>query len=146
MNAAQKLEAKIRGSIPLSEAMQFHIATLELEAIEVSAPLPPNVNYHGTGFAGSIYSLAVLTGWALCMHILDQVQVDADLVLARAEIRYRSPVTGDLHCRTGLDSALRESFLRDIENSGKGLLPLVVEIGGGPDAVLEAKYWAIARG
>ena len=145
MNAAQKLEAKIRGTIPLSEAMQFHIAALGLDAIEVSAPLPPNVNIHGTGFAGSIYSVAVLTGWALCTHILEEMQVDADLVVARAEIRYRAPVTGDLRCRTGVDSAARESFLGAIEDSGKGVLPLVVELGERPDAVLEANYCAIAR-
>ena len=66
MNAAEALEQKIRGSIPLSDAMQFHIEALSLDAIEVVAPLPPNVNIHGTGFAGSIYSVAVLTGWALC--------------------------------------------------------------------------------
>jgi hypothetical protein len=52
MTAAQALEQKIRTAIPLSAAMQFSIV-------------------HGTGFAGSIYSAAILTGWALCTHVMD---------------------------------------------------------------------------
>ena len=145
MSAAAKLQQKIRGTIPLSEAMQFRIDSLDLEAIEVSAPLPPNVNIHGTGFAGSIYSIAVLTGWALCTHILEEMDLDADLVVARAEIKYRAPVTGDLRCRTRADAAARAQFLRDLGERGKGILPLVVELGDKPEAVLQAGYCAIAR-
>jgi len=145
MGVAGILERKIRGAIPLSESMQFHIESLDLDAIEVSAPLAPNINIHGSGFAGSIYSVAVLTGWALCTHILEERGIDADLVVAGAEIRYRAPVTGDLHCHTGIDAKAREAFLRDIHESGKGLLPLKVELGERPDAVLQASYCAILR-
>ena len=145
MGVAGKLERIIRDTIPLSESMQFHIESLDLDAIQVSAPLAPNVNIHGTGFAGSIYSVAVLAGWALCTHILEQQGVDADLVVARAEIRYRAPVTGNLRCHTGIDAATREAFLRDIRERGKGVLALEVELGERPDAVLQASYCAILR-
>ena len=146
MNAAEALEQKIRGSIPLSDAMQFHIEALSLDAIEVVAPLPPNVNIHGTGFAGSIYSVAVLTGWALCTHILEALEIDADLVVARAEIRYRAPVTGELRCQTGAERSDRDSFLQDIRERGKGVLQLRISVGERADAVLDATYCAIARG
>ena len=145
MSAAEQLQQKIRATIPLSEAMQFRIESLDLAAIEVSAPLPPNVNIHGTGFAGSIYSVAVLTGWALCAFILEEMHIDADLVVARAEIKYRAPVTGDLRCRTGAAAEARDAFLRDLGERGKGVLPLVVELGDKPEAVLQASYCAIAR-
>ena len=145
MSEAEKLQQKIRATIPLSEAMQFGIESLDLEKIDVSAPLPPNVNIHGTGFAGSIYSVAVLTGWALCTHILQEMEVESDLVVARAEIKYRAPVTGELRCSTGADSEARDSFLRNVRERGKGVLPLVVELGDRPDAVLEASYCAIFR-
>jgi thioesterase domain-containing protein len=137
MNAAEALQRKIRAAIPLSEAMQFSIDSLGLEAIEVSAPLPPNVNIHGTGFAGSIYS---------CTHILEQTGVDAELVVAKAEIRYRAPVTGDLRCVAGADAGQRASFLQDIESRGKGLLALEIRVGEQPAAVLQAAFCAIARG
>lgn len=145
MVAAEALQQKIRDAIPLSDAMQFGIDSLGLEAIEVSAPLPPNVNIHGTGFAGSIYSVAVLTGWALCTHILDEMKVDAELVVAKAEIRYRAPVTGDLRCKSGVETNDRESFLRDIHERGKGKLQLNIEVGDLPSAVLQATFCAIAR-
>ncbi len=125
--------------------MQFTIDSLDLDAIEVSAPLPPNVNIHGTGFAGSIYSVAVLTGWALCTHILEQTGVAAELVVAKAEIRYRAPVSGDLRCSTRADAVERAAFLGGVRDDGKGVLLLNIDVGDRPEAVLQATYCAIAR-
>jgi thioesterase domain-containing protein len=144
MNAATALEQKIRQAIPLSDAMQFSIRDLSLDAIEVTAPLEPNVNIHGTGFAGSIYSVGVLTGWALCTHILDELGIEAELVVARAEIRYRAPVNGDLVCSCKCSAAQRESFSRGIDEAGKGKLLLDIEVGDDRQAVLQATYVAIA--
>lgn len=146
MDAAAALQEKIRATIPLAEAMHFHIESLDPSAIEVSAPLAPNVNIHGTGFAGSIYSVAVLTGWALCTHILEAAEVDADLVVARAEIKYRAPVTGELRCRGVSDAGARETWLDAVRDRGKGVLPLIIELGERPQAVLQADYCAILRG
>ena len=145
MNAATVLETKIHATIPLAQAMQFHIESLDLDGIEVSAPLAPNVNIHGTGFAGSIYSVAVLCGWALCTHILEAAGIDADLVVARAEIRYRAPVTGELRCRAGSDAPARETWLEAVRHRGKGVLPLEIKLGERPQAVLQAEYCAILR-
>ncbi len=143
MDAAGELEGRIRAAIPLSAAMQFRIDALSPGAIEVSAPLPPNVNIHGTGFAGSIYSVAVLTGWALCTHILEQAQVDAELVVAKAEIRYRAPVTGALICKTSADDDARAAFLEDTRSAGKGLITLEIAVGDSPSAILQATFCAI---
>ena len=144
MNAAAALELKIRQAIPLSDAMQFSIRDLSPDAIEVAAPLEPNVNIHGTGFAGSIYSLGVLTGWALCTHILDELGIEAELVVARAEIRYRAPVKGDLACRCKCSAAQRESFRRGLDEVAKGKLVMDIEVGGDRRAVLQATYVAVA--
>jgi len=144
MNAATVLEQKIRRAIPLSDAMQFSISNLSLDAIEVAAPLEPNINIHGTGFAGSIYSVGVLTGWALCTHIMDELGIEAELVVARAEIRYRAPVSGDLECSCKCSAAQRESFRRGIDEVGKGKLLIDIEVGGDRQAVLQATYIAIA--
>jgi thioesterase domain-containing protein len=126
--------------------MQFSIAELNLDAIVVSAPLQPNVNIHGTGFAGSIYSLAVLSGWALCVHIMDELGLDGDLVVGKAEIRYRSAVSGDLLCHSRVSAEQRESFAQDFRRRGKAKLVLQVDVGDDPNAVLQATYVAIARG
>jgi len=143
MSAADELQDKIHLHIPLASAMQFTIDELDPGAIRVSAPLKPNINIHGTGFAGSIYSLAVLTGWALCTHILEDAGVDAELVVARAEIRYRAPVTGELHCATVVDAPARDAFLQATRDDGKGLLQLEIKVGDAPQAVLSATFCAL---
>ena len=56
--AATQLQALINRSILLSEAMGYEIRALDARAITVGAPLAPNINIHGTGFAGSQYALA----------------------------------------------------------------------------------------
>ena len=56
MTAAQALEQKIHDAIPLSAAMQFSIKVLSQDEIQVSAPLEPNINVHGTGFAGIVFT------------------------------------------------------------------------------------------
>ena len=137
---------KIHDAIPLSDAMQFSIDHLDLDDIRVSAPLSPNTNIHGTGFAGSLYSVAVLTGWALCMHIIDESGIDAELVVARAEIAYHAPVVSDIECRCSTSEAQRDEFLKVFRRRGKGRLVLDIAIGDLPQASLHATFVAIARG
>lgn len=145
MSAARRLEERIRATIPLADAMQFAIAELEVDRIRVCAPLEPNVNIHGTGFAGSLYSLAVLTGWALCMHLIDTLQLDAELVVGKAAIRYRVPVRGPIECRAACSVAAREAFAAGVRDAGKGKMRLEITVGDGPAAVLDATFVAIRR-
>jgi thioesterase domain-containing protein len=145
MSAADALTRKIRDAIPLSEAMRFTIDSLSQDAIRVSAPLEPNINIHGTGFAGSIYSLSVLTGWALCTHIMDELSMDGDLVVGKAEIIYRAPVQGDLECHCRATQEQRQAFLSHFRDSGKGRLALEISVGELPQALLKATFVAVAR-
>ena len=145
VSAAIELTQKIRAAIPVSAEMQFSIDQLQAGEIRVSAPLQPNINVHGTGFAGSIYSVAILTGWALCTHILDEHELDADLVVGKAEISYRAPVQGDLECHSSATVEQRESFLQGVRERGKGRLSLEISVGDLPQARLQATFVAISR-
>jgi thioesterase domain-containing protein len=145
MSAAEALTRKIRAAIPISATMQFSIGHLQVGEIQVTAPLQPNINVHGTGFAGSIYSLAILTGWALCTHILDEHSEDADLVVGKAEITYRAPVENDLDCRCSATVSQRDTFLQGLREHGKGRLSLAISVGDLPQARLLATFVAIAR-
>ena len=104
MNDAAALQAKIHRTIPLSAAMGYEIVKLDEARIVVEAPLEPNINIHGTGFAGSLYTLGVLSAWALCNHVIDAAGLDAELVIAEANIRYRAPVRGRIRCSCSLKS------------------------------------------
>lgn len=129
VNDSQQLQALIRGSIPLSDFMQFEITDLSATAIQTSAALHNNINNHGTAFAGSLYSLAMLTAWAMLAHCLRQHAIDAELVAARAEIQYRRPVTGPVECRVSLDSSMIDSFIGQLGRKGRARMPIEVNIG-----------------
>lgn len=123
--------------------MQFQIVELKDDSIHVHAPLAPNVNIHGTGFAGSIYSLAVLTGWAKCTQILSCAGVNGELVVARAEIKYRRAVKGDIDCQCSVSETERQEFVDQFKKLGKSKLELSVIVGDDRNAVLTASYVAI---
>ncbi len=144
MDAALALQQRIHASIPLSAAMQFSIVQLSRESILVTAPLAPNVNIHGTGFAGSIYSLAVLSGWALCSHGIELLGLDGELVVTKGEMRNRSPVRGEIRCRTSISPLQYEKLEKDFYRNGKARLSLQIDVGEDRNAVLQASYAVIA--
>lgn len=140
MNAAPAtdLQHRIHGAIPLSQAMGYRITELADTAITVEAPLGPNINIHGSGFAGSLYALGILAAWGLCAHLLDRASLSADLVVAEATIRYRSPVRSDIVCHCAVTEAAAEKFIGDLAGRGRSRLSLEVTIGEGPAATIEA--------
>ncbi len=57
-------------------------------------PEAGNQNPHHTLFAGSLFSLATLTGWGLIWLLLRERHLGGTIILADAHIRYSAPVTG----------------------------------------------------
>lgn len=140
--AAAALQSKIHRAIPLSAAMRYEIVELDSTQIVVQAPLEPNVNVHGTGFAGSLYSLGILSAWALCSHVIDEAGLDAELVIAKASIRYSAPVRGEIHCYCRLNTEQIQRFIAALRTQGRSRLQLEVDIGEGPAAQIQASLHA----
>ena len=134
MNAAQHLQDTIRNTIPLSQHMGYSIDSLSEHSISVSAPLENNVNIHGTAFAGSIYSVATLTAWALVYHILQNHQPDASLVLGEGQIKYRAPIKDNLQCHAEISDAEHQEFLSALKEKRRSRLIVKVNIN-------DAAYW-----
>ena len=130
-DARTRLLETIHRTIPLSRAMGFDIVELGPHGICVEAPLEPNVNIHGTGFAGSLYALGALTAWAMGTHLIENAQLDAELVIARAEINYRQPVTGRIRCTARPADSAAASFTRELVANGRSRLPIEVSIADG---------------
>ncbi|MCG9697854.1 thioesterase domain-containing protein [Shewanella sp. Isolate11] len=80
-------------TIPVSEFMQICPESYIEQQFSVNAPLAPNINLHHTMFAGSIYTLMTLTGWGAVWLNQQLAQVQGDIVLAKADIRYLAPIT-----------------------------------------------------
>lgn len=102
--------------IPLSHFMQLDIGAFDGTELRCLAPLEPNINLHGTMFAGSLYSLATLTGWGLLHLQLQALALEADLVLADAQIRYLKPMQ---HCPTARTSLLEAKGDLTVLRQGK---------------------------
>ena len=122
--------------------MGYRITELTDRRISVTAPLAPNRNIHGTGFAGSLYGLGMLAAWGLCAHIIARAGLDADLVVVEATIRYRAPVRGDIACHCSITDDAAQAFIDDLAAKSRARIALEVAIGDGPAAVIHAMMYA----
>ena len=105
--ALARLEADLHRLVPISAAMGVRVLRLEPAALELAAPLARNHNHAGTGFAGSLYALATLSGWAYLRYLIDAAGLEALLLLGEAGVRYHHPCRDELHSHTGLGDAER---------------------------------------
>lgn len=105
MTTAAALEADLHRLIPLSAAMAVRVRCLTTETLALEAPLSSNHNHAGTAFAGSLYALASLAGWALLRETFHRAGLSPQLVLGHGEMRYRRPVSTDLSVLAHLPAA-----------------------------------------
>jgi thioesterase domain-containing protein len=96
---AQSLQDIWHTTIPLSKAMELQISYYDGEKLMTYCDADFNQNLHHTMFAGSIYTLATLTGWGWVYLALQAKQKEhnnlrGDIVLAEANIKYHAPIKG----------------------------------------------------
>lgn len=92
--ASSALQTVWHNTIPLSKAMDIQISYFDERQLITHCDEQFNKNLHNTMFAGSIYTLATLTGWGWVYLQLQQLQLKGDIVLAKANIEYHSPIKG----------------------------------------------------
>ncbi len=112
--------------IPLSKAMDMRIVDFVDNTLTCRASLGPNVNVHGTAFAGSLYAVQALTGWGL-MHLQLRLHgLDASIVIANGQIDYAKPVAEDItvQCSFGDQAAAMDK----LKTTGKGRFQLNCEV------------------
>ena len=98
-------QSLVHQNIPLAEYMEWSIQKLSDSEIATLTQLTPNINVHGTVFAGSIYAAAMATGWTLLKCWNDHAKYETELVAAEAEIKYLRPVISDFECAAQLDKS-----------------------------------------
>lgn len=99
VSESQALQSIWHKTIPLSKAMNLQISYYDTTQLVTRCDADFNQNLHHTMFAGSIYTLATLTGWGWVYLMLQEqqakgVELDGDIVLADANIRYHSSIKG----------------------------------------------------
>lgn len=144
--AIQELNERFRRQIPLTAHLDLRITAWDGCSLCMAAPLAPNRNDKGTGFAGSIASLATFAGWALLTLAIEERCGTAQVAVYRSEIRYRRPIDGDFEARCCLPDAVQlESFWQALRDTGQGRLELAVSVvQGGEEKVQFQGAYAVS--
>jgi thioesterase domain-containing protein len=143
------LQERIDREFPLARHLGVSVDAARDAAIALRAPLTPNANHKGTAFGGSLFCVAVLTGWAWATRCLAARGLNADAVVQESTIRYLEPVNGTF--RTILEpppAAAVDRFLKMLARSGRGRVRLHVNIHDGQTlaARFDGLFAAAVRG
>ena len=114
-----ELERTWHTEIPISKAMGIHVVEFSNDALMVRAELAPNINVHGTAFAGSLYAIAALCGWGMTWLQLKTRSVDGSIVIADGRIHYERPVQEPIVAICRFTTADQADALRRLESTGK---------------------------
>ena len=142
------LQERITSEFALARHIGIVVESADDHGVVLSAPLAPNANYKGTAFGGSLFSVAVLTGWAWVTRYLAASGVAADAVIQESTVRYLTPVQGKLRASLQAPSAPQiEKFSKMLQRAGRGRISLTVNIHHGETlaTVFEGVFAAAAR-
>lgn len=121
----------LRTSMPLADAMDLTARTLPDGRIDLAVPLTPNVNDKGTGFGGSVVTLATLAGWVEVQRQLDLAELahGVEVVIQRGETQYLKPIRDDFDAVALLpEPEALARFLRLYARKGLARLGLTVDV------------------
>jgi thioesterase domain-containing protein len=114
--------------IPISAAMDVRPVAYDDGTLAIQAALEPNINVHGTAFAGSLYAICALACWGAIWLQLRQRGLTGSILLAQAHISYTRPVAETLHCQCRFDPVAQQAQLLRLTESGKSRFVLESEI------------------
>ena len=138
----------LKGQIPLINHMGFGDLIYDGRSLQMPAELAPNVNDKGTGFGGSLSTVATLCGWAMVTLYLREQGLDCDVMIRDSQLKYLAPVTGDFAAVVELPEQTElDTFLSYMEEKGRGRLNLEIEVRQGDKVAmtLSGAYVAIKR-
>ncbi len=125
----EQLQRVWHDEIPISKGMGIRIESFTDDTLIARAALAPNINVHGTAFAGSLYAIAALTGWGATWLQLEQRALSASIVIAAGAIDYDKPIADDIVARCRFDAASHATAWTELARNGKCRFPLECELG-----------------
>jgi thioesterase domain-containing protein len=148
MSQLARFQKRINEIIPLSAALGVRLESYDGHALLVSAPLEPNHNHQGTGFGGSVYSVAVISAWGLVELVLGDLGLEGKVVIQVGEIEHLDPVTTDFYALCRLPGGeVPGRFRKSLARHGRARLSLIAEIYcGEPSLTPSAEPAAIFQG
>ena len=129
---ADYLQQLINREIMLAKPMGIIVESADEAAMVLRAPLAPNANHKGTAFGGSLYSLAVLTGWAWLTRFLATRKLDAQAVIQESSMRFLKPVHGEMRACLEIPAAADiDKFQKMLVRADRGRIQLRVKMHEG---------------
>jgi len=123
----ESLRAYLTARIAPARALGVRVEAVD--PVTISAPLESNLNDKGTGFAGSLYSVAALAGWALLMRWCAAESVEAEVVLQSSTARFLAPARADFRALAHEPAAAqRDKLHRMLTRSGRGRAEVAVDV------------------
>ncbi len=132
-------------TIPISEQMGIQLFQYTGKTFETRASLNKNINIHGTMFAGSIFSLATLTGWGMIYLKLKEKSLEGEIVLGDGDIHYHKPITMQPRALCNIESL--DGKFELLNKNKKIAIKLQVNIMDGENPVAEFKgvFWVLPQ-
>ena len=126
------LQGRIVAEFALAKHLGIVVDAADDSTVVLRAPLALNANDKGTAFGGSLYSVAVLAGWAWTTRYLAARGLDAEVVIQESNVRFLTPCKGELRARAAAASAAQiDKLFRMLKRAGRGRIALRVEVGHG---------------
>jgi thioesterase domain-containing protein len=143
------LQALLHREIPVSAEMGITIVRASPDLVRLEAPLTPNINYNGTAFGGSIYTVAALSSWLLVSATLTAEGHEAEsVVIQDGAIEYLHPANDRFEAESTWPSdGGRSRFLRGLDGKGvaRSQLGALVTCKGAVCASFEGRFVARIR-
>ncbi len=124
----QALEELLRRDISVASHMGVTVNDCDTCSVTLSAPLSANENHKGTGFGGSIYALAVMSGWLLVTHKLLETDLPAEVVIYEGRIGYVRPVTADFSATARIEPTALEQCVARLQRRTMARLRLEIPV------------------
>ena len=128
-NELVQLEQALRSDIPLARHMQVRVVAADADRVVLGAPLDPNANDKGTAFGGSLYSVAVLAGWALLSREMRARGRECQVVIQQSSVDYLQPVNADFEAEARAPEAeIIERCVRTLMRYGRARVEVQVTV------------------
>lgn len=137
------LEKLLHNEIPLTRAIGIRVAEASPISLTLTAPLANNINHKSTAFGGSLYSVAVLSGWGLIHTLMQRHGLNGHIVIQESQTKFIRPVVGEIRACCSFESDHHwQRFIDMYRRKSLARIALESQIVGeaGPALRFEGRY------
>ncbi|MRI34997.1 hypothetical protein EOPP23_18640 [Endozoicomonas sp. OPT23] len=135
----------VLSNIPMLNYMQLSFDSFNEQGLVMSCPLEPNINDKGTGFGGSIGTLATICGWTYTTIHAKAAIANPEAMIVEQSMSFKAPVTGSF--KAICSSKIPDDFYQRLQEgrSGKLNLEIFIQSEGVEAATYKGFYIARAK-